>query len=381
MLYCFTTCAFNYVPNAVLLGQSLAKHLPKARRILMITDDVPAGYDPSWIGFDEVWTLDNLQSDLEHVMPWVFGHTVMELATAVKGFVLKTLLAREDCGAAIFFDPDCELHSAVPQVFTALQTHDIVLIPHTCLPHLNDDWIKFELNQHRVGAFNLGFLAVANTPSGRHFAEWWWDRLKRYCLIDPSRHLFTDQKWIDLVPSYFERVAILREPTMNVARWNTFQRAVSLGADGGVLVDGKPIDFIHYSGFLKIGSYNLGLYDIHSKPWVTEIEVLNALSKDYAARLHPYQSRPECSQKWGLMHYRSGIAISLEHRRAFKENPNLWPRFENPFQGSTAFLKQMKLICANTRLSRNRPANRILKRVLSQRWNNNFFKRFLENRS
>lgn len=369
MLYCFTTCAFNYVPNAVLLGQSLAKHLPDARRVLLITDALPQGYDSSWIGFDEVWTLNDLKSDIEHVMPWVFGHTVMELATAVKGFVLTKLLARKDCDAAIFFDPDCELHSGVPRVIEALQTHDILLTPHTCLPHLNADWIGFEINQHRVGAFNLGFLAVANTEAGREFATWWWDRLQRHCIIDPSRHLFTDQKWIDLVPSYFDRVAVLRDSTMNVARWNTFQRVLGFGETGEVLVDGKPLDFIHYSGFMKIGSNNMGLYDVLSKPWVKDIEVLDALTQDYASRLHPYQSKPECGADWSLMRYRNGETIPLEHRRAFKANPALWQNFSDPFEGSEAFLEKMEELCADKSSRTKEKASKkwFIKRVLGRK--------------
>ncbi len=347
MLYCFTTCAFNYVPNAVLLGKSLSTHLPDARRVLLITDSVPPNYDSNWSGFHEVWTLDDLEEDLDHVMPWVFGHTVMELATAVKGFVLSKLLERDNCDAALFFDPDCELHSGVPCVLSALKDNDIILTPHTCLPHLNADWIKFEINQHRVGTFNLGFLGVANTASGREFANWWWDRLKRHCIIDPARHLFTDQKWIDLVPSYFDSVAVLRDSTMNLARWNTFQRVVSREASGGILVDGRPLDFVHYSGFLKIGTDNLGLYDVLSKPWVNDLNVLDDLTRDYARRLAPYQSRRECSADWGLMRYRSsGTEIPLEHRRVFKAKPSLWSLFSDPFEGSAAFLEQMETLCA-----------------------------------
>lgn len=269
----------------------------------------------------------------------------MELATAVKGFVLSQLLARDDCDAALFFDPDCELHSDVEQILTSLKSHDIVLTPHTSLPHLNADWIKFEINQHRVGVFNLGFFAVANTVDGREFAAWWWDRLKLHCIIDPARHLFTDQKWIDLVPCYFDRVAVLRSPTMNLARWNTFQRVVTLNNNGQVLVDGHPLDFIHYSGFLKIGSQNRGLYDILSKPWVSDIKVLDDLTEKYAERLHPLQSRPECSAEWGYSSYGNGMEIPIAHRRALKARPALWRHFSDPFEGSDDFLTQMKELC------------------------------------
>lgn len=338
MRYLFTTCALNYYPNARLLAASAKAHLGDIKTVLMLADNYPSDLDFSDSDFDEVWPMSELEQDLHNHMAWVFGHSVMELATALKGFVLKKLLEREDCESVLFLDPDCEIYSDLTVVFDKLYTKDIVLTPHCSLPHVKDDWVRFEINQHRVGAFNLGFLGVRNSAEGKKFADWWWHRLQRHCVIDAGRHLFTDQKWIDLVPSYFDHVGVIRRPTLNLARWNTFQREITSDASGAVFVDGLPIDFAHYSGFFKIGSQNLGMYDVASEPWIKGKDVLDRMSRSYAERLREYQKKPACQNDWLLGRYSNGQEISDTHRRVYKMNPRLRARFPKPFVGGEAFL-------------------------------------------
>lgn len=342
MRYLFTTCALNYYPNARLLAASAKANLEDVKTVLMLADNYPIDIDFSDSDFDEIWALPELEEDIQNHMAWVFGHSVMELATALKGFVLKRLLDRRDCDSVLFLDPDCEIYSDLAVVFEKLYTKDIVLTPHCSLPHTNDDWVKFELNQHRVGTFNLGFLGVRNSVEGRKFADWWWHRLQRHCVIDAKRHLFTDQKWIDLVPSYFDHVGVLRRPTLNLARWNTFQREVSSTRSGAILVDGLPLDFAHYSGFFKIGSRNLGMYDVASEPWVKGKDVLDKMSRSYARRLEAYQKKPACRKAWSLGHYHDGKNISDAQRRAYKMNPQLTQQFPMPFEGGIGLTEMLE---------------------------------------
>ncbi len=265
MNYAFTSCALNYFPNAKILASSVRKHMPDAKIVFCLTDVEPKGFDPTKEGFDEYWRMEDLRPQIPNLEQWIFRHDVMELATAVKPFVLSALLERDDCDSVLFFDPDCELHSPCSEIRQSVSENSITLTPHCTKPHTEDELVFFELNQLKVGAFNLGFFGVRNDEEGRQFAHWWRHRLKNYCIIDESRHLFTDQKWIDLVPSYFSSLNVLRSPTYNVARWNTYQRKVEKSDDGTILVDGNPLNFIHYSGFLKKGSYVKGLYDVKSE--------------------------------------------------------------------------------------------------------------------
>jgi hypothetical protein len=105
-----------------------------------------------------------------------------------------------------------------------------------------------EFSVLRHGIYNLGFVAVSNTAEGRRFAEWWADRLKDFCYDDIPRGLFTDQRWVDLAPAYFDSVRILRSPQYNVCTWNLTHRTVNGSFARGFTVNGLPLVFYHFSG-------------------------------------------------------------------------------------------------------------------------------------
>src|SRR3546814_12289571 len=77
-----------------------------------------------------------------------------------------------------------------------------------------------EMSVTEHGIYNLGHLFVRPDENGRALSRWWADRLDKYCFDDKTIGLFTDQRWMDLVPATFEGVKILRVPNMDVASWN-----------------------------------------------------------------------------------------------------------------------------------------------------------------
>ena len=81
-------------------------------------------------------------------------------------------MAREDCDAVMFFDSDCLIYDSLEQMREAIQTHSVVLTPHASLLHENADWIFFERNPLKVGAFNLGYFGLQNNETGRAIASW-----------------------------------------------------------------------------------------------------------------------------------------------------------------------------------------------------------------
>lgn len=336
MLYVFTSCALNFVPCAKILANSVKTHMPAAKFVLVLTDAKPTGFRLEDEGFDEVLYLEDFADQLDNPMAWAFGHSIMELATAVKPFTAAKLMERDDCDAVMFFDPDCVLFGKMTQMRKALSEYSVVLTPHASLMHENADWLFFEKNPLKVGGFNLGFFGLQNNETGRAVASWWRYRLRDYCLIDPDQGLFTDQKWIDLLPNYIDDLKVMREPVYNLARWNTFQRSVSKRTakkSGAVtyLADGQPIEFVHFSGFYKIGPYVQGLYDKKSEPLIDDTSVLQELSLWYSEKLGEARSQAEYTAPWKLGQYSNGELISDADRRRHKRSPALQKRFPDPF--------------------------------------------------
>lgn len=331
MIYVYTSCALNFLSAAKILFRSVDQYLPEARKVLGIVDKLPEEFDVQAEGADELFTLEDLRGEFPQLEAWIFRHDVMELCTAVKPFILERLLEREDCEAALFFDCDCVLYSSLVPVFAGLERASILLTPHACLPHIRDEWMFFEQGPLKVGVFNLGFLGIKNNATGKLLGRWWKARLRNYCLIDHELGIFTDQKWMNLVPCYFNDYHVLRQSTLNVARWNTFQRKVEKTSDGTILIDGTPVDFIHYSGFYKVGGYVKGLYDAKTGPYCEDRQVLDELSAWYAAELRPDAERELCRGPWGYGVYCNGEPITDEQRSFYRKNPNMPKRFPNPF--------------------------------------------------
>jgi glycosyltransferase involved in cell wall biosynthesis len=239
----FTVVARNYLAFARTLMASMAAVEPLIDRFVFLVD----GDGEEYLVEQATVLAPADVFDYEYYAGLAYSFDVTELSTAVKPFVLRHLLGL-GYGRAFYFDPDIEIFAPLDAVTAPLDDADVVLTPHTTEPIPLDDKLPDEIVLLRAGAYNLGFIGVAATHDGRMMLDWWAERLERYCINDVAAGLFTDQKWIDLVPGIVQRVAIVRNRGCNVAYWNLHARQID-PADPLRLTTGEPLIFYHYSGF------------------------------------------------------------------------------------------------------------------------------------
>jgi glycosyltransferase involved in cell wall biosynthesis len=235
--------ARNYLPQARVLASSWARHHPGAPLELLVLDDTEGTVDdrdepfvlvrPAELAIDEA-TWDEM----------AFIYDVTELATAVKPSLL-TLLRGRHGGPVAYIDPDIEVFGPLEQAATLAREHPIVLTPHMLEPAIVDGRRPTEHDILGCGVYNLGFICVGD--GSERFLEWWADRLRYHAIVDFRSSLFTDQRWVDFVPGYFDFVA-LRNPAYNVAYWNLPDRFLHEDA-GRWFVGDEPLVFFHYSGY------------------------------------------------------------------------------------------------------------------------------------
>lgn len=255
---------------------------------------------------------------------WLFGHTLVELATAIKTHFVLELLRRPDCDRVLYLDPDIAVFSRLDDVLAALDDAAIALTPHLLRPDREPQAIADnELSALRHGAFNLGFLGLANVPQSHSFAAWWRDRVDEYCIDALADGLFTDQKWIDLAPGFFDQLVILRQPRLNVAPWNLGQRSVTGSFDEGFLVDGQPLGFYHFTGF-DSGAHHV--MAARYAPGNRAVQMLIDWYTDHTASMAPRGPVP-----WSLACFDDGTPIPLEARRRYRSRPDLQHAFPNPY--------------------------------------------------
>ena len=263
---------------------------------------------------------------LEDPRAWAFTHTVVELCTAVKGRAASQLLARDQTSRVFYFDPDMVVFGRFDELEQALSAVSILLTPHQTEPEIEYEAIMDnEMASLKHGVFNMGFVGIADTPEGRRFAAWWADRLTDFCLDDIGRGLFTDQKWANLIPCFFDDYRVLRSPAFNVATWNITTRLVTGSVKEGVEVNGEPLGFYHFSGFdsgdqaLMLNKYGADSPTLSElRKWY--IEVCEAEGQSAAATL-PY----------GYGAYDNGVAIKPAERRLYRTRADLRKAFPDPF--------------------------------------------------
>lgn len=249
---CFFS-SFNkaYAAQALLLAESLRQaYGQRAWLVALLVDELDDGEQAYFTAFDEILRADEL--DIPHFRSWIFSHTVVEAATAVKPFALRHLLER--FGQVTYLDPDTCVYSALEEVTSAAGGWDAALTPHQITPQ-HESWLieSTELESLRYGVYNLGFLSVRSTAQGKRIADWWCERCYHYCVSALERGLFTDQKLFDLAPALFDGVRVLRHPGYNVATWNVRERDVRLMPDG-VQVNGEALRFCHFTKATHVGA-------------------------------------------------------------------------------------------------------------------------------
>ncbi len=242
-----TIIAKNYIAYARTWARSFRAQHPDARVVVLLTDRNDGVLDPAFEPFE---LLEAEALGIPGFAAMAFRYDVMELSTAVKPAFLEWLLASGGEDVALYFDPDILVLAPLTPVLEALGRANIVLTPHALSPIPVDGRRPTEAAFLVSGTYNLGFIGVRRSHETTRMLSWWKERLVRGGASAPEKGLFTDQKWIDLVPAFFEGVEVLRDPSLNIAYWNLHERGAITRAGAGYLVDGAPIRFFHFSGFV-----------------------------------------------------------------------------------------------------------------------------------
>jgi len=323
-LHVFTCAAVNYLPKVRILCRSLRQHHPEAVIHVALADERPAWLDLAGEPFDSVLEIRDL--GIPDWRRWTFQHSIVELATAIKPFALRRLLDLPDCRTVLYFDPDIALFSRVDDILATLATANVALTPHQTAPEHNLEAIlDNEVASLKHGIFNLGFIGVSNTDEARRFAAWWSERTRLLCRAEVENGLFTDQKWINFAPVFFDGVAIVKSPRHNVATWNLTTRRMAGDFESGFAVDGLPLGFYHFTGF------DSGAHAIMAIKNATTSPAVARLIEWYAHEIEVAEHDPVSQWPWAFGRYSDGTPIIPAHRWLYREQPDLQAAFPDPY--------------------------------------------------
>jgi len=321
--HCYTSFSYSYLNRARVLAETLRRHHPDWVLWAVVTDREPEGFvfDPAEAGFDRVLDAEELMG--EGAAAWLFGHNVVEACTAVKGEALRRIFA-EGAEKVVYLDPDIAVFSPLSPVEEGLGHASILLTPHQTDPEeIPSAVLDNEIASLQHGVFNLGFIAVSNDAEGRRFADWWAARLAEHCHDRRDAGIFVDQKWINLVPGFFDRVRILRDPGLNVASWNLSTRRIEITPAGHILVNGRPLRFFH---FTKLGAVG----DAMTERYAGENPEVFELWAWYHRAVMERTDRAIPAAWWHYGRFENGTAIPQQARILFRTRADLRDAFPEP---------------------------------------------------
>jgi hypothetical protein len=288
MITIFTSANLTYLPQCLILRESVERHEPDAHFVLVLVDKMPSNpiIRERLELFDEVMLVEDLLGD--ECEDWMAQYDVVEACTSVKGRAVLRLLERGD--NVIYLDPDTALFGPLDAFTAQLETSSVVLTPHQLEPAITDTpWIADEISSLAYGIYNFGMFGVRACPEGIAFAEWWDERLSTLCIDDIPRGLFVDQRWGDFVPNFFPDATICRHPGINLASWNLHQRLMTLDANGDYQVNGYPLVMYHFTKGTGIGLQasraKMDDNPLAADLWRWYLERLELLGRGYEAPL------------------------------------------------------------------------------------------------
>lgn len=332
-----TVVARNYLAHARVLASSFLEHHSEAAVYVLVLDanvgDVGMGDECFVVMRPEEIVPD---ADLRGMRAM---YDVLELATAVKPWLLRALLDRHG-GPLCYVDPDIEVFSPFVEATEAAHRVPLVLTPHLVAPLPRDGRTPDEDFILKSGVFNLGFVAIG--AGAEPFLDWWCERLRTECIVAPERQRFVDQRWVDLAAGMFEH-EIVHHPGYNVAYWNISTRKVIGDRSSGYGVDDEPLRFFHFSGFDVADRSRLSKHQgpaprhrLDDDPAVVD------LVKHYAVALEDAGYHEVASTPYGLARLPDGTVLDRPRRRAYREGVLRHERGDapappDPFDNSARF--------------------------------------------
>jgi glycosyltransferase involved in cell wall biosynthesis len=313
----------SYLAHARVLARSLAEHQPDGRLAVLVVD---GSVDP--YGLDNVEVLTPADIGCEHFAAMVARYEVVELATALKPWLLRFLLAR-GAPAVTYLDPDIQVFGSLSRLEQLGIERGLALIPHNTSPIPVDGLRPSQMMVVQAGVFNLGYVTVGAGPQAERLLDWWSDRLLHDCRIDTANGYFVDQRWMDLVPALFKDFAVVREPEFNLAYWNL--HAHSLHWDGErYTVDGRPLAFFHFSGFDATRPEHLSKHQTRIR--VEEQPAVRRICREYATTLFANGHGHSRSHAYGFERLADGTVFEGPMRRMFRLGEERGELDRSPFE-------------------------------------------------
>lgn len=353
----FTICATNYIGLAQVLEKSIFEYSEDLDFYIVVADEPRDAIKESFV--NNILIAKQILSYNYTGQKWyemAFKYDLTEFCTSIKPACIKYFfnLGYEKC---LYFDPDIFVFSSLEKIYGILDKYSAIVTPHITQIETDSTGNVSEQQLIRTGTFNLGFIGLQKTPKTLQFLTWWSKRLEDFCFRIRTENLFTDQKWIDLMPGFFgSELYISLDKGMNMAPWNFHERRI-VNNKGCLKVVNRLFDegnkdslmFVHYSGYNYSALLN-GEIEQNNINEMPIYEDLNVIFNVYRDALLKNSFTKFIDEKYSYGYYSNGFGINNNLRKLYRALVEADGYSDNPFSlGSLLYkrAKKIRLISAN----------------------------------
>lgn len=346
----FTICAKNYIGLAQVLEKSIKKHNSEIDFFILVADEITAEDNLNLIASNVLIARDVIEFSSQKWNDMAFKYDLTEFCTSIKPACFKFLIKTYNPVNCVYFDPDILVFDKLDSIFDSLKKYSIIVTPHITTIEEKYTGSLHENGLLFTGMFNLGFLALKCNDVTNRMLNWWDKRLEDRCFINRMENYFTDQKWMDFLPSFFPSdLLISHDLGLNFAPWNFYERKV-VSRDGkfhvvnrleGDVGDSFSLKFVHFSGFNykgllsnEVSQGNISNLEIYSDI----VEIIN----DYSKYLKSSRFTEFVNLTYSYNTFSNGTPISKIYRKLYRRLTEDGKLFIEPFNSNEAFYKALK---------------------------------------
>ena len=351
----FTICAKNYIGLALALEKSIKEHNNDVDFLIFVADEFSDEEKINDLPDNIIIAKDVIGIYAEQWNQMSFKYDLTEFCTSIKPSCFKHVFKKYNSDACIYFDPDILVFNSLDTIYNNLVDKSIIVTPHiTTIESVYTGNLN-ERNLLFSGMFNLGFLALKNDVYAKKMLDWWEIRLEDRCFQNMMENYFTDQKWMDFLPSFFPNQLLISDDLgLNVAPWNFYEREI-IKKDNSFLVKDrikKEVDasylllFVHFSGYDYKALINGEIVQGNIKNF-EGYEDFEEIFDRYASFIKQSDFSKYIKLGYTYNYFSNQVSISNVYRKLFRRLQEDKKINVNPFDASCSFylsLKEAKLI-------------------------------------
>lgn len=210
----FTVCHPSQLSNAHVLGDSLMQSNPNAEFIIGVCGNVK---------IDSQYKIIELPNVVSNFIDLTLKFDKSELLAACKTYFFKYLSENSPTTKLLYFDCNSVILQSLETITTELETNNILLIPQILHSSIHPE----EKRILNAGIFHSGFLAINNLEEAKKFVAWWSKNTLEKGYRNLCKGMNQDQLWLELVPTLFDGVKILKLDGLNIGSWNATERVIN----------------------------------------------------------------------------------------------------------------------------------------------------------